>query len=47
VFTRLPEGSELLPIQWDVVGVRDNEKTVSGMWPSDHAGVATTLKFRR
>ncbi len=47
VFTRLPIGSELLPIQSDVVGVRANEKTASGMWSSDHAGVVTTLKFRR
>jgi len=27
--------------------VRANEKTASGMWPSDHAGVVTTLKFKR
>jgi len=47
VFTRLPMDSELLPIQSDAVGLRDNEKTASGMWPSDHAGVVTTLKFRR
>jgi endonuclease/exonuclease/phosphatase family metal-dependent hydrolase len=47
VFTRLPGDSELLPIQSDVVGVRTNEKTASGMWPSDHAGVVTTLKFKR
>jgi len=47
IFTRLPMGSELLPIQSDAVGLRDNEKTASGMWPSDHAGVVTTLKFRR
>jgi hypothetical protein len=47
IFTRLPMDSELLPIQSDAVGLRDNEKTASGMWPSDHAGVVTTLKFRR
>ena len=47
VFTRLPDDSEMLPIQSDVVGVRANQKTASGMWPSDHAGVVTTLKFNR
>jgi endonuclease/exonuclease/phosphatase family metal-dependent hydrolase len=46
VFTFLPPGAELLPIQSIVVGDADNEKTVSGMWPSDHAGVVSTLKFR-
>ncbi len=47
VFTRLPVDSELLPIQSEVAGDRANEKTASGMWPSDHAGVVTTLKFKR
>jgi endonuclease/exonuclease/phosphatase family metal-dependent hydrolase len=47
VWSRLPEGSDLMPIRSDVVGYRDNEKSVSGMWPSDHAGVVTTLKFKQ
>lgn len=45
--SRLPEGSQLLPIQSEVVGDRNNEKTASGMWASDHAGVVTTLKFKQ
>jgi endonuclease/exonuclease/phosphatase family metal-dependent hydrolase len=47
VFTRLPEDTALLPIRSEVVGDAHNEKTASGMWASDHAGVVTTLKFRR
>jgi endonuclease/exonuclease/phosphatase family metal-dependent hydrolase len=47
VFTRLPEDAALMPIRSEVVGDADNEKTASGMWASDHAGVVTTLKFRR
>jgi hypothetical protein len=46
VWSHLPEGSDLLPIQSDVVGDRDNEKSASMLWPSDHAGVVTTLNFR-
>jgi len=47
VFAFLPAGAKLMPIQSRVVGDRDNEKSVSGMWPSDHAGVVTTLKFKQ
>jgi hypothetical protein len=36
-----------MPIQSRVVGDRDNDKTASGMWSSDHAGVASTLKFKQ
>jgi len=47
VFSRLPADSTLLPIRSRVVGDAANDKTASGMWPSDHAGVVTTLKFKR
>jgi hypothetical protein len=47
VFTRLPTDAELLPIRSTVVGDAAHEQTSSGMWASDHAGVVTTLKFRR
>jgi endonuclease/exonuclease/phosphatase family metal-dependent hydrolase len=47
VLTRLPSGGELMPIQSEVTGDRDNEKSVSGLWPSDHAGIVATLKFKR
>ena len=47
VFSRLPVGSDLMPIHSDVVGDSNNEKSTSGLWPSDHAGVVTTLKFKR
>lgn len=47
VLTRLPLGGELMPIQSEITGERDNEKSVSGFWPSDHAGVVATLKFKR
>lgn len=47
VFSRLPGGSKVMPVQSHVVGDRDNEKSVSDMWPSDHAGVVSTLKFKQ
>ena len=47
VFGLLPPGADLMPVQSRVVGDRDNEKTASGMWPSDHAGVASTLRFKQ
>jgi endonuclease/exonuclease/phosphatase family metal-dependent hydrolase len=47
ILTYLQEGSDLLPIQSKVVGDRENEKSATGMWASDHAGVVTTLKFKR
>ena len=46
VFSFLPPGARLMPIQASVVGDRGNEKSASGMWPSDHAGVVSTLKFK-
>jgi hypothetical protein len=47
LFTFLPLGAELMPITTRTLGDRDNEKTASGMWPSDHAGVVGTLKFKQ
>ena len=47
VFAFLPPGAELMPIQSRVVGDSDNDKTASGMWPSDHAAVVSTLRFKR
>ncbi len=47
VLSRLPEGGVLMPIKSNVVGTRDNEKSASGLWSSDHAGVVTTLKFKQ
>jgi hypothetical protein len=46
-FTFLPAGAELMPIQSSVVGDSDFEKSASGLWPSDHAGVVSTLKFKK
>jgi hypothetical protein len=46
VFTLLPSGVQLMPIKTSVVGGGDNEKSASGLWPSDHAGVVSTLKFK-
>jgi endonuclease/exonuclease/phosphatase family metal-dependent hydrolase len=46
VFARLPAGSRLLPIRAKVVGDSAREKSASDTWPSDHAGVTATLKFR-
>ena len=47
VFSRLPPDSTLMPIRSSVVGDRAKDKSASGLWPSDHAGVVTTLKFKR
>ena len=42
VFTRnLPAGTQ--PVRRGVVGDRPADRTASGLWPSDHAGVAATL----
>ena len=46
IFSRLPPDATYLPIDADVVGARQQDRTESGLWPSDHAGVVTTLKFR-
>jgi len=43
VFTRnLPAGTH--PVRRGVVGDRPGDRTASGLWPSDHAGVAATLR---
>ena len=42
VFTRnLP--SSTVPLRREVLGDRPGDRTASGLWPSDHAGVAATL----
>src|SRR5437773_10371680 len=42
IFTRnLPPGARL--VSREVVGDRPGERTASGLWPSDHAGVAATF----
>ncbi len=33
-------------IQADIVGDNPANRTISGLWPSDHAGVVATLRFR-
>lgn len=30
----------------DIVGENPDDRTISGLWPSDHAGVVATLRFR-
>jgi len=43
VFTRnLPAGTQ--PVRRGVVGDRPGDRTASGLWPSDHAGVAATIR---
>ncbi len=42
IFTRhLPPGT--MPVRRDEPGDRPGDRTTSGLWPSDHAGVAATL----
>jgi endonuclease/exonuclease/phosphatase family metal-dependent hydrolase len=48
----LDERSDLVLFRGDfkvkdikVVGNSQNDRTISGLWPSDHAGVVTTLKL--
>jgi hypothetical protein len=40
---------DLVPekIKASVLGDEPGDKTPSGLWPSDHAGVATKLSFKR
>jgi hypothetical protein len=46
MWSLLPAGGDLMPVRSEVVGDRDNQKSASGLWPSDHAGVVTALKFK-
>ena len=33
------------PLVVDVVGEEQNDRTATGLWPSDHAGVSAMLLF--
>ena len=41
--TDFPAYPDLGPVKARVVGNREKDKTPSGLWPSDHAGVAAKL----
>jgi hypothetical protein len=41
--TDFPAFRDLGPVHARVVGARQRDKTPSGLWPSDHAGVAAKL----
>lgn len=43
VFIR--EGDGFAPIQADVVGEEEADRTPSGLWPSDHAGVTASVRL--
>ena len=43
IFTRSPDGLEVLGA--DVLGDEIRDRTPSGLWPSDHAGVVAWLRF--
>ena len=34
-------------IHAEVIGEEDRDRTVSGLWPSDHAGSTATLRFEK
>jgi hypothetical protein len=43
-----PQGPNFLnAVHATVVGTRDEDRTVDGLWPSDHAGVVTGMTFRQ
>jgi len=43
-----PEGPNFLnAVHATVVGARQEDRTVDGLWPSDHAGVVTGMTFRQ
>jgi hypothetical protein len=39
-------GLPIGPVQAEVIGIRQKDRTPSGLWPSDHAGVAARLHFK-
>ncbi|WP_344046226.1 endonuclease/exonuclease/phosphatase family protein [Streptomyces thermoalcalitolerans] len=39
--------SRLSAVAAEVIGDRPNERTPNGLWPSDHAGLAVTLRLRQ
>jgi endonuclease/exonuclease/phosphatase family metal-dependent hydrolase len=43
IFTRGADG--LFPVRATVVGDEERDRTASGMWPSDHAGVVGVFRF--
>jgi hypothetical protein len=46
-----PEGrahqSSIRPVDITLLGDRPAERSVSGLWPSDHAGVVATLEWKK
>jgi len=34
------------PVKAEVIGIKQRDRTVSGLWPSDHAGIAAQLHLR-
>lgn len=43
-----PEGPNFLnAVHATVVGAREEDRTVDGLWPSDHAGIVTGMTFRQ
>ena len=42
-----PSGQHLIgPVKAEVIGIKQRDRTVSGLWPSDHAGIAAQLHLR-
>jgi endonuclease/exonuclease/phosphatase family metal-dependent hydrolase len=50
IFVRNPDGDQTFARPWHIrswtVGDKRNDKTVSGLWPSDHAGVIAVIQPR-
>lgn len=47
IFVRPSVDTQFLPSPAWLTGDRQSDKTASGLWPSDHAGVATMLKLKQ
>jgi hypothetical protein len=47
ILTRPASDTQFLPSPMWLTGHRQSDKTASGLWPSDHAGVAAMLKLKR